>query len=88
MPEVDGYQAAREIRALEEKRGNYPPIFALTAYSTVEFRARATEAGMDIYLTKPVNKSNLLKAIARAMALKKEKVLKQFDPSTEKEDSQ
>ncbi len=88
MPEVDGYQAAREIRALEVERGKNSPIIAITAHSGVEFRTRAEEAGMNIYLTKPVRKTDLLKAIARAMSLQKKKALKQDDSSAGKEDSQ
>lgn len=88
MPEVDGYQAAREIRALGRERGTNPPIIALTAYSTVEFRSRAEKAGIDIYLTKPVKKVDLLKTIARAMNLDSEKDQSVPSPLEEGEDAQ
>ncbi len=73
MPDVDGYEAAREIRAFEEERGNNPFIIALTAHTTAEFRTMAEDAGMNIYLTKPVKKSDLLRVIARATALNRVK---------------
>ncbi|MCC6587966.1 MAG: response regulator [Bryobacterales bacterium] len=52
MPEMDGFQAARQIRALE--RSKRTPIIALTASAQPGDRERCLEAGMDDYLTKPV----------------------------------
>ena len=67
MPDVDGYEAARTIRQIEKELKKRSPIIALTAHSTEDFRIEAEKAGMDLYLTKPVKKSDLLKAIARAV---------------------
>lgn len=60
MPTVDGFAAARRIRRWE-KRMNLPnvPIIALTADALDETRARATEAGMNGYLTKPMSMDQL-----------------------------
>lgn len=60
MPTVDGITAARRIRKWEE-RMNLPsvPIIALTADTLDETRARATEAGMNGYLTKPMSMDQL-----------------------------
>ena len=48
----DGFTLAKHLRATF---GNALPIIALSAYSAPEFRARAKLAGIDTYLTKPVD---------------------------------
>lgn len=52
MPEVDGYEAAAEIKA---KAGNYVPIIFLTALSDDVSLSKCIESGGDDFLTKPVN---------------------------------
>jgi serine/threonine protein kinase/CheY-like chemotaxis protein len=61
MPELNGYEAATEIRMLE-KEGRVP-IIALTAATIKGERKKCLEAGMDDYLTKPVIKDTIEKAI-------------------------
>ncbi len=64
MPVMDGYQATRQIRAWEiEQSRPRTPIIALTAYAMKEISDRATDAGCDMLLTKPVRKAQLLDAI-------------------------
>lgn len=58
MPVMDGYDAARAIRALE-KSDRHTPIIALTAYASEEDRAKCMEAGMDDYIIKPIEISKL-----------------------------
>jgi hypothetical protein len=58
MPVLDGYSAAREIRALGET-----PIFLLTAHALREARARSIAAGCTEHLTKPITKAALIEAI-------------------------
>ena len=58
MPEVDGYELARTIRA-EEPDGTHMPILALTANALRGEAERAQEAGFDAYLTKPLQLSVL-----------------------------
>jgi len=53
MPEMDGLEATRAIRGLED--GADIPIIGLTAHASKEDRERCLGAGMDGYLTKPVN---------------------------------
>ncbi|MGA2794467.1 MAG: response regulator [Roseiarcus sp.] len=64
MPEMDGYAAARQIRAREGGRGHIP-IIALTADVVTDARARSLAAGMDDYVTKPINPEELATALER-----------------------
>ncbi len=66
MPEMDGYEAARQIRtkwaAREEER---PRIVAMTGNAMLGDRERCLEAGMDDYVTKPVRLEELTAALER-----------------------
>ncbi len=61
MPGMDGYEAARAIRA--EERGARTPIVALTANATAEDHQRCREAGMDGVLTKPFRRGDLAQVL-------------------------
>jgi CheY-like chemotaxis protein len=63
MPELDGYDAAREIRSREGERRI--PIIALTANATQGDREKCLAAGMNDYLTKPVRIRDLASAVER-----------------------
>jgi len=66
MPELDGYEATREIRAFELQHALNPiPIIALTAAAFPEERARCFEAGMNGFLSKPVSLNELMDAIGK-----------------------
>jgi CheY-like chemotaxis protein len=54
MPDLDGYETARRIRAGEQSTGQHIPIVALTASALSEDRGRCISAGMDDYLSKPI----------------------------------
>jgi CheY-like chemotaxis protein len=66
LPEMDGYQATREIRRREE--GVHVPIVAITAQAFSGDRERALETGMDDYLTKPVSSAALGSILTRYLA--------------------
>ena len=66
MPVLDGYGAAREIRALPGSRGRVP-ILALTANAFEEDRRAALAAGMNGHVAKPISVSELLRAMYRAL---------------------
>ncbi len=68
MPEMDGFEATRLIRAAEPAAGRHPPIAAMTAHAMTGDRERCLAAGMDAYLSKPLNKSDLLALIERISA--------------------
>lgn len=60
MPEVDGYDATRQIRAWQARQGQRPtPIIALSGNQGEEARNRCQAAGMDELLTKPFSREQL-----------------------------
>lgn len=66
MPVMDGYEATRQLRALERKLGRLPtPVIALTAAAFADDRDRALAAGMDDHLTKPLQLDVLAKTLRR-----------------------
>jgi len=67
MPEMDGIEATRAIRALPAPAGAVP-IVALTADVFSDTRARCVEAGMNDFLTKPVGMAELARLLARYAA--------------------
>ncbi|HWQ32109.1 MAG TPA: PAS domain S-box protein [Blastocatellia bacterium] len=60
MPDKDGYQLIREVRALAPDRGGRIPAIALTAYARVEDRLRALATGFQMHVSKPVEPAELL----------------------------
>ncbi|MGV3526849.1 MAG: PAS domain-containing protein [Candidatus Sericytochromatia bacterium] len=66
MPEMDGYEATRQIR--KSRRGQQIPIIALTAHAMESARAECLEAGMNDYLSKPFHFEQLEAIITRWQA--------------------
>ena len=58
MPDMDGLQATRQLRALEAD-ARHTPIIALTAHALASERQQLLQGGMDDYLSKPVSESHL-----------------------------
>ena len=66
MPEVSGLEASQQIRERERGTNRRTPIVALTAHALVGDRERCLEAGMDGYVTKPVETQQLVEAMEAA----------------------
>jgi PAS domain S-box-containing protein len=72
MPEMDGYEAAREVRRCEEGTPKHLPIIALTGHTSDEDAQKCRQAGMDKVVTKPVTlavlRTNLQELVDKADA--------------------
>jgi PAS domain S-box-containing protein len=70
MPVLDGYESTREIRALEAQ-GAKPriPIVALTAHAMKGIDQQCVDAGMDAYLSKPIDRSQLEACLERFLRI-------------------
>ncbi|MDX9724640.1 MAG: response regulator, partial [Myxococcota bacterium] len=74
MPEMDGLEATRRIRKIEDQQLRTPiPIIALTAHAMHGDEARCKEAGMNDYLLKPVQAPALTKMLLRYLPRERKK---------------
>jgi CheY-like chemotaxis protein/HPt (histidine-containing phosphotransfer) domain-containing protein len=67
MPEMDGFQVIRTLRARENASGNHLRVIAMTALSGKRDRERCIEAGMDDFLPKPVRAAEVYAALERVI---------------------
>lgn len=68
MPEMDGYEASRQIRSLQRERGRHCAIVAVTAHAMAGFKEQCIAAGFDDYISKPILPRELKRVIVRAAA--------------------
>jgi PAS domain S-box-containing protein len=71
MPVMDGFEATAAIREREKTTGTHIPIIAMTAHAMKGDREKCLEAGMDDYVTKPLNPEEVFQRIEEAMQNKK-----------------
>jgi CheY-like chemotaxis protein len=71
MPQQDGYQLVRAVRALGDENGGGTPAAALTAFARPEDRQRALRAGFQMHVTKPVDANELI-LVVRSLARRPE----------------
>lgn len=64
MPEMDGYDLIKQIRAFPEENDKRTPAIALTGYVSAEEQKRVEAAGFDVHIAKPVDYNKLLKTIS------------------------
>ena len=70
MPQMNGYEATRAIRRLQDKEKSSIPIIAMTANAFEEDKRNALRAGMNGFVSKPFQISELVSAIANAVTEK------------------
>jgi CheY-like chemotaxis protein len=65
MPEMDGYEFVKQVRALELERARTTPVVALTALARSEDRRRAMLSGFDLHMAKPAELAELVAVVGR-----------------------
>jgi len=68
MPGIDGYEFIRNVRCLSDVGGGKVPAIALTAYSRIEDRDLALNAGFTLHMSKPVDLQRLVAAVLEVIA--------------------
>ncbi|KPA13212.1 diguanylate cyclase [Candidatus Magnetomorum sp. HK-1] len=95
MPEMDGFDATRKIRDIENKMHKTNgfvnmriPIIAMTAHAMKEDQKRCLDSGMDAYITKPINQELLFQTLTQILKIETKKSDEDDDDITnEKKDN-
>jgi CheY-like chemotaxis protein len=80
MPEMDGLEATAAIRQKEAATGDHLPIVAMTAHVLPAFEDRCRAAGMDGYLTKPIQAEQLSEALCHVRSQEREPAAESTGP--------
>ncbi|NVK10845.1 MAG: response regulator, partial [Gammaproteobacteria bacterium] len=75
----DGYEATRRIRALNNPMKSSIPIIAMTANAQAGDREKCLDAGMNDYLTKPIDAEELYITLAQWIAAREQELLNRKD---------
>jgi CheY-like chemotaxis protein len=70
MPEMGGFEATAALRQRDQAKGCRLPIIAMTAHAMKGDRERCLEAGMDAYVSKPIQAQELFAAIDSVLAVR------------------
>jgi two-component system sensor histidine kinase/response regulator len=92
MPEMDGYEATRMIRRREEESGisvrdKRIPIIAMTAHVMKGDEEKCIEAGMDAYVSKPINQDRLFRTLLHSLKFRQRSV-QDIEPEALSEEKQ
>ncbi|EET89226.1 histidine kinase [Clostridium carboxidivorans P7] len=68
MPNLNGLNTTKNIRNIEINTGNHIPIIAMTAYAMIGDREKFLSAGMDDYISKPIDYTTLYKLIDKFLS--------------------
>uniref|UniRef100_A0A7I4A211 Uncharacterized protein n=1 Tax=Physcomitrium patens TaxID=3218 RepID=A0A7I4A211_PHYPA len=68
MPVMDGYEACKAVRSIEQEQQQKTPIIALTANAMASDEHKCLHAGMDAFLTKPMNQDYMIEVILQTVA--------------------
>jgi CheY-like chemotaxis protein len=68
MPEMDGFEFVRALRALPPLEGGRTPAIAVTAHNTVEDRMATLRAGFTIHMAKPIDPHGLARVLASLLS--------------------
>ncbi|MBD3673659.1 MAG: response regulator [Planctomycetaceae bacterium] len=68
MPVMDGWEATRRIREIEQSTGEHIPIIAMTAHAMQRDREKCLQSGMDDYLSKPIRQKELLQVLTQYLS--------------------
>ena len=71
MPVMDGIEATMRIRAWEGKTGTHIPIVGISAHAMTKDRETCLAAGMDAYLTKPIDPATFYRTIEKQISIKR-----------------
>jgi CheY-like chemotaxis protein len=69
MPKMGGLESAAALRRIEAVRGRHTPIVAVTAHAMKSDRESCLAAGMDGYVSKPIDRGALYAEVERVMRL-------------------
>lgn len=73
MPDMDGYEVCRSIRRAEPISDHRIPVIAMTANAMVGDREKCMDAGMDDYVTKPINSARIMEVLMKWLKENNEK---------------
>ena len=72
MPRMDGFEATRAIRTKEAARGGHTLIVAITAFALHDDELKCLAAGMDAYMSKPIDFKKCIELIRELVSRRKE----------------